>query len=52
MPGIVLIVIGHGGSIGVGIAVLLLAGVPAVVGFGLFTGGAVAHWAARHRLFA
>jgi hypothetical protein len=35
-----------------GIAVLLLASVPGVVGSGWFTGGAVARWAARHRLFA
>lgn len=50
--GIVLIVIGHGWSIGVGIALLLLASVPGTIGFGLLTGGAVARWAARHRLFA
>jgi hypothetical protein len=52
VAGIILIVIGHGWSIGVGIAVLLLAGAPAVIGFGLLTGGAVARWAARHKLFA
>ena len=52
IAGIVLIVIGHGWSIGVGVAVLLLASVPGTIGVGLFTGGAVARWAARHKLFA
>ena len=52
IAGIVLILIGHGWSIGVGVAVLLLACVPGTIGFGLFTGGAVARWAARHNLFA
>jgi hypothetical protein len=52
VAGIILILIGHGWSVGVGIAVLLLACVPGTVGFGLLSGGAVARWAARHRLFA
>ncbi|MGN6872260.1 MAG: hypothetical protein ACTHMY_28040 [Solirubrobacteraceae bacterium] len=52
IAGIVLILIGHGWSVGLGIAVLLLACVPGTIGFGLFTGGAVARWAARHKLFA
>ena len=52
IAGIVLILIGHGWSVGVGVAVLLLACVPGTIGFGLFTGGAVARWAARHKLFA
>ena len=52
VAGIVLIVIGHGWSVGVGIAVLLLASVPGMIGFGLLSGGAVARWAARHKLFA
>jgi hypothetical protein len=52
IAGIVLILVGHGWSVGVGIAVLLLACVPGTIGVGLFTGGAVARWAARHRLFA
>jgi hypothetical protein len=52
VAGIILIVIGHGWSVGVGIAVLLLACVPGTVGFGLLSGGAVARWAARHKLFA
>jgi hypothetical protein len=52
IAGIVLILIGHGWSVGVGIAVLLLASVPGTIGFGLFTGGSIARWAARHKLFA
>jgi hypothetical protein len=52
VAGVVLIVIGHGWSVGVGIAVLLLASVPGTIGFGLLSGGAVARWAARHKLFA
>lgn len=52
IAGIILILIGHGWSVGVGIAVLLLACVPGTIGFGLFTGGAVARRAARHKLFA
>jgi hypothetical protein len=52
VAGIVLIVIGHGWSVGVGVAVLLLASVPGTIGFGLFTGGSIARWAARHKLFA
>ena len=52
VAGIILILIGHGWSIGLGIALLLLACVPGTIGFGLLTGGAVARWAARHNLFA
>ena len=52
IPGVVLVLIDHGWSVGVGIAVLLLASVPGVIGFGLLSGGAVARWAARHKLFA
>ena len=52
VAGVVLILIGHGWSVGVGVAVLLLAGVPGTIGFGLLTGGAIARWAARHKLFA
>ncbi len=52
VAGVVLILIGHGWSVGVGIAVLLLACLPGTVGFGLLSGGAVARWAARHKLFA
>jgi hypothetical protein len=52
IAGIILILIGHGWSVGLGIAVLLLACVPGTIGVGLLTGGAVARWAARHKLFA
>jgi hypothetical protein len=52
IAGVVLILIGHGWSVGVGIAVLLLASVPGTIGFGLLSGGVVARWAARHKLFA
>lgn len=50
IAGIILIVTGW--SLGIGIALILLASVPGAFGFGLFTGGTVARWAARHRLFA
>jgi hypothetical protein len=52
IPGIVLIVIGHGWSVGVGIAVLLVATGPLVIGVGLLSSAAVTRWAARHKLFA
>ncbi len=48
--GIILIVTGW--SLGIGIALILLASVPGTFGLGLFTGGTVARWAARHNLFA
>jgi hypothetical protein len=50
--GIVLILIGHGWGVAFGILALLLGGIPGTIGFGLLTGGAVARWAARHKLFA
>ena len=50
IAGVILIVTGW--SLGIGIALILLASVPGTFGIGLFTGGAVARWAARHRLFA
>lgn len=52
VPGIVLVALGHGWSIGVGVAVLLLASIPAVIGIGLMVSASVARWAARHKLFA
>lgn len=52
IPGIVLIVLDHGWSVGVGIALLLIASIPAVVAGALLVSGSVARWAARHRLFA
>ena len=50
--GIVILVIDASWSLGVGIAVLLIASIPAVVGVGLLTSSGVARWAARHKLFA
>lgn len=50
--GIVLILIGHGWGVAFGILALLLGGIPGTIGFGLLSGGAVARWAARHKLFA
>ena len=52
IPGIVLLLIDHGWSIGVGIAVLLIASIPLVVGVGLLVSSAVSRWAARRKLFA
>jgi hypothetical protein len=52
IPGIVLVVVGHDGLLGLGIALILLASVPAAAGFGLLLSGSVARWAARHKLFA
>jgi hypothetical protein len=52
IPGIVLLLIDHGWSIGVGIAVLLIASIPLLVGVGLLVSGVVSRWAARRKLFA
>jgi hypothetical protein len=52
IPGVVLLLIDHGWSIGVGIAVLLIASIPLVVGAGLLVSSAVSRWAARRKLFA
>jgi hypothetical protein len=52
IPGIVLVLIGHGWSVGVGIAFLLIASGPLVVGVGLLLTAAVSRWSARHKLFA
>lgn len=52
IPAVVLLLIDHGWSIGVGIAVLLIASVPLVVGVGLLVSSAVSRWAARRKLFA
>jgi hypothetical protein len=52
LPGIVLVALDHGWSVGVGVAVLLIASVPAVFGVALLLSSGVARWAARHKLFA
>ena len=52
IPGIVLLLIDHGWSVGVGIAVCLIASIPLVIGVGLLVSSAVARWAARRKSFA
>lgn len=52
MPGVVLIVLNHGWSVGVGIAVCLIASVSLVIGVGLLVSGLVSRWAARRKSFA
>jgi hypothetical protein len=47
--GIVLIVVG---VTGLGIAILLIGGIPGTVGVALILSSAVARWSARHKLFA
>jgi hypothetical protein len=52
-PGILLLAVAEDGTAeSVGIALLSLAGAPAVVGFGLLLAHAVAWWAARGKPFA
>jgi pheromone shutdown protein TraB len=52
IPGVVLIVLKHYWSIGVGIAVCLIASVPLTIGVGLLVSGAVSRWASRRKSFA
>lgn len=52
VPGIVLVVVDNSWSLPFGIALLLLASLPAAVAIGLLFSASVARWAARHRLFA
>ncbi len=52
IPGIVLVEIDNSWSLPFGIALLLIASLPAGVGIALLVSGSVARWAARHRLFA
>lgn len=52
VPGIVLIVLGHGWVFALGLVLLALGLVPSIVAVGLLVSGAVAHWAARRRPFA
>jgi hypothetical protein len=51
-PGVVLIVLKHGWSVGLGIAVCLIASVALVIGVGLLVSGLVSRWAARRKSFA
>lgn len=52
VPGIILVLIDRGWSLGVGVAVLLLASIPAAIGLGLVVSSAFARWSARHKSFA
>lgn len=52
IPGVVLIVLKHWWSIGVGIAICLIASIPLVIGVGLLVSSAVSRWAARRKSFA
>jgi hypothetical protein len=52
IPGVILILIDHGWSLGVGLAVLFIAAVPGAVGIGLLVASAVSRWSARRKLFA
>jgi hypothetical protein len=52
IPGAVLVAVDNSWSLPFGIALLLLASLPAAVALGLLFSASVARWAARHRLFA
>ncbi len=52
IPGVVLVLIDHGWSIGVGVAVLFIAAIPGAIGIGLLVSGAVSRWSARRKLYA
>lgn len=52
VPGAVLVAVDNSWSLPFGIALLLLASVPAAFAVGLLVSASVARWAARHRLFA
>jgi hypothetical protein len=52
IPGVVLILIDHGWSVGAGIAVLFIAAIPGTVGLGLLVSSAISRWSARRKLFA
>jgi hypothetical protein len=52
IPGIVLVIVGSGGLLGLGVALILLSSIPGSFGLGLLVSSSVARWAARHKLFA
>lgn len=52
LPGGALVVFTDRSAMAIGIAVLALAGCPAVVGAGLLLSSLVTRWSARHKLFA
>jgi hypothetical protein len=52
IPGIVLVALDHGWSIGLGAAIILIGCVPGLWGLGLLISAGVSRWAARRKLFA
>ncbi len=50
--GVVLMLVGSSWVTAVGLVLVVLAGIPAVVGIGLLSAAAVSRWAARERPFA
>jgi hypothetical protein len=50
--GVVLLIVGHSWVWALGIVLVVLAGLPAVVGIALLGAAAVARWAARRQPFA
>jgi len=52
IPGAALVAIDQGWTFAFGLALLVIASCPFVVGVGLLLSSAVSRWAARHRLFA
>ena len=52
LPGVALVVFTDGVAMGIGIAIVALAGCPAVVGATLLLSSLVARWSARHKLLA
>jgi len=52
VPGIVLAIVGSGGLLGLGVALILLSTIPGSFGLALIVSSSVARWAARHKLFA
>ena len=52
VPGVFLLVVGNGAAHSVGVALVSLAGAPALAGVGLMLANAVAWWSARDKPFA
>ena len=52
IPGIVLVIVGHHGLLGLGVALILLSTIPGSFAVALLASASVARWAARHRPFA
>ena len=49
IPGVILLIVG---DTGIGLALVLIAGIPGVIGVVLLVASAVARWSARHKPFA